>query len=235
MILSSRLVLSAALASASIPRATTSFEIMKIVVFGKGAVGGGLGRLMENKGHEVAYIDGRSGGSGAIDGKMVNDADMFLLAIPFHGVKSLASSSTELTAAVKGKIIMDATNPVKADWSPEIDFGVDDDEVKSGGEATQRFFPDARVVKVFHTVFADNFNPDRLALGDTKMTTFVAGNDSDARRSVMDLAAQIGFDPIETGDLYTARYTEAMAHLNIQLAVKMGRGTNTGLLYFDRK
>jgi 8-hydroxy-5-deazaflavin:NADPH oxidoreductase len=202
---------------------------MKIVVFGKGAVGGGLGLLMAGKGHDVSYADARRG----IEGAEVKDADMVLLAIPFQGVGTLAAS-VKGDSPLTGKILMDATNPVKGDWSPETDFGISDEEVKSAGEAVQRFFPDSRVVKVFNTVFADNFKTERLTVGGSKISTFVAGNDPEARGSVVELAKELGFEPVETGELFTARYLEAMAHLNIQLAVKMGRGTDTGFLYFDR-
>ena len=37
-----------------------------------------------------------------------------------------------------------------------------------------------------------------------------------------------------TGTLKASRYTEAMAHLNIQLAVSQGKGTNSGFIYFAR-
>ena len=73
-------------------------------------------------------------------------------------------------------------------------------------------------------------------IAETNMSTFVAGNDEKARAEVCDLAKSIGFDAVETGDLSTARYLESIAHLNIQLAVGMGKGTHkTGFVYLGKK
>jgi len=50
----------------------------------------------------------------------------------------------------------------------------------------------------------------------------------------MRLAQEIGYAPLDTGALYTARYLEGMAHLNIQLAVNQGGGTQAAFFYRQR-
>lgn len=181
-------------------------------------------------GHEVVY-----GGRGDDLADVVKGCDMALLALPFGGAVQALSTNAAVMAELDGKIVMDATNPVKSDWSPEADFGVHVDGVECAAEAIQHWFPQCKVVKVFNTVFADNFTPERLIVQQgLKVSTFVATNDKDARQAVMELANQLGFHAVATGPLSTARYLEAMAHLNIQLAVHMQHGTDTGFVYFDR-
>ncbi len=77
--------------------------------------------------------------------------------------------------------------------------------------------------------------PERLRLGGHPLTTFVCGDDAGAKVRVMALAEQMGFAPVDAGVLANARYLEAMAHLNIQLAVTLGGGTDAGFLYLRRQ
>jgi predicted dinucleotide-binding enzyme len=46
-----------------------------------------------------------------------------------------------------------------------------------------------------------------------KATVFVASDHADAKRKVRRLAADIGFDSVDAGDLKNARYTEPLAML----------------------
>ena len=185
---------------------------------------------MTNVGHEVVH-----GGRGDDIAAIVQGCDMALLAIPFGATKGF-STDAAVMEELSGKILIDATNPVKSDWSPETDFGVEGvDDIQCAAQAIQHWFPQCKVVKAFNTIFADNFTKERLVVEGRRVSTFVAGNDDNARKAVVDLANQLGFDAVETGSLLTVRYLEAMAHLNIHLAVQMQRGTNTGFHYFDRE
>ncbi len=66
-------------------------------------------------------------------------------------------------------------------------------------------------------------------LGDQPLTAFVAGDDADAKATVLALARDIGFDAVDAGPLRNARLIEAMAYLNIQLAYVLGMGPKIGL------
>ena len=72
--------------------------------------------------------------------------------------------------------------------------------------------------------------PDRIDRGGHAVTAFIAGDDAQANATVAELAASAGFAPLITGALHNARYLEAMAHLNIQIAVVGGGGTNAGFV-----
>jgi 8-hydroxy-5-deazaflavin:NADPH oxidoreductase len=71
---------------------------MKITVFGKGNVGGGLADLWEAAGHKVARL-GRNGGE-------AGDADAVLIAVPG---KAIAEAIGKLSG-IQGKTVIDATN-----------------------------------------------------------------------------------------------------------------------------
>jgi hypothetical protein len=86
--------------------------------------------------------------------------------------------------------------------------------------------PKAHVVKAFNTVFAQNQSTGRI--GNEKLTLFVAGNDKRAKQTVMQLRADIGFDPVDAGPLRSARYLEPMAMLIIGLGYELRSGEKIG-------
>jgi predicted dinucleotide-binding enzyme len=88
-----------------------------IAVIGKGNVGGGLGNLWEESGHDVARI-GREGGD-------VSDADAVLLAVPGGAV----ADALDNVQGIEGKIVMDATNLVGV--GPPAGFSSNAEFVKS--------------------------------------------------------------------------------------------------------
>jgi predicted dinucleotide-binding enzyme len=71
---------------------------MKITVFGKGKVGGGLANLWEAAGHKVTRL-GRNGGD-------VGDADVVLIAVPGNAIAEAVGKLN----GIKGKTVIDATN-----------------------------------------------------------------------------------------------------------------------------
>jgi hypothetical protein len=96
----------------------------------------------------------------------------------------------------------------------------------SAAEELQKQLPKAHVVKAFNTVFALNQSTGRI--GKEQLTAFVAGNDQKAKQVVMQLTQEMGFDPVDSGSLKSARYLEPMAALIIGLAFKMKMGTEIG-------
>lgn len=67
------------------------------------------------------------------------------------------------------------------------------------------------------------------------ITAFIAGDNDEAKQKIAALASDVGYAPIDTGRLYTARSLESMAHLNIQIAVGQGGGTNAAFIYLQQK
>lgn len=86
-------------------------------------------------------------------------------------------------------------------------------------------------MKAFNTVFADVMRPDRLVRASGRVTCFIASDDDAARDAVGALARSAGFAAEPVGPLRSARFLEAVAHLNIQIAVGMKGGTNAAFVY----
>ena len=152
---------------------------MKIVTIGRGNVGGGLGALWRNSGHEVRGL-GRDGGD-------VSDADVVLVAVPGAQISPALSKITGL----EGKTAIDATNIL-----PERhgDFPSYAQEVKS--------FTRAPVAKSFNMNFAqllDQVHDQRVRPSNA----YVA--DDEATDVAEQLIRDAGYDPVRVGDLSRAR------------------------------
>jgi 8-hydroxy-5-deazaflavin:NADPH oxidoreductase len=203
---------------------------MKIAILGFGNVGKQFAHLFSKAGHEVV-IGVRSASSqelpypSATFKEATEGADIVAIAIPFT---ACAEVLPKLSEVMKEKIVIDSTNPLNADWSPKL-LG----QENSASEEISRLLPEAYVIKAFNTIFADVMNsPVR---DGQAITAFIAGDNDEAKQKVIALASDIGYAPIDTGSLYTARYLESMAHLNIQIAVGQGGGTNAAFVYLQPK
>jgi predicted dinucleotide-binding enzyme len=82
-------------------------------------------------------------------------------------------------------------------------------------------------VKVFNTTGFENMA--QPSYGGTAITMFFAGDDAQAKRVAVQLARELGFDPVDAGPLCNARLLEPLALLLIYLAVKQSHGT--GIAY----
>lgn len=203
---------------------------MKIAILGFGNVGKQFADLFSKAGHEIV-IGLRSAPNqelpypSATFKEAAEVANIVAIAIPFT---ACADVLPELSEVTKGKIVIDSTNPLNADWSPKL-LG----QENSASEEISRLLPEAYVIKAFNTIFADVMN-EPMRDGQA-ITAFIAGDNDEAKQKVIALARDIGYVPVDTGPLYTARYLESMAHLNIQIAVDQGGGTNAAFIYLQPK
>ena len=185
----------------------------KIGIIGDGNVGSALARGFKRAGHDVRNI--------GKDKNAVREtaawAEVVLLAVPFGAIDDVVR---EAGAALEGKTLVDVTNALDSGMNLAIGF------TTSGGEELQKKSPGARVVKAFNTVFAQHMDSGRL--GDRPLTTFVAADDAGAKRTVLELAREIGFDAVDAGPLKNARLLEPLALFNIQLGYTLGMGTQIG-------
>jgi predicted dinucleotide-binding enzyme len=157
---------------------------VRIAVVGRGRVGGGLGDLWEQAGHEVTRI-GRDGGD-------VSGADAVLMAVPGGSVPD----AFEAVTGWDGKTVIDATNLPSAE--PPDGFASNAEFIKSrtGGPTAKSF----------------NLNFMSLLgqLGDARATP---GNlwcgDEEAREVVEQLNRDAGYEPIYAGALENASVQEA--------------------------
>ncbi|MEM8869082.1 MAG: NAD(P)-binding domain-containing protein [Pseudomonadota bacterium] len=193
---------------------------MKIGVLGNGNVGGRLANLAKTGGHDVR-VGSRSGDVSLVDAAA--HGDIVILAVHYHVASDVL---TPLADALAGKILVDATNPLNDDWSPLLLR-----QETSAAEEIAKLMQGVRVVKAFNTIFADVMDTSHQDRHGHKITSFVAGDDPDAVSLVAELAGSMGFAPVTVTKLAAARYLEAVAHLNIELAVGQGGGTDAAFLY----
>lgn len=140
-------------------------------------------------------------------------ADIVVLALPFDTALEVAANP-----ALSGKVVLDISNPVKADFS-----GLAIGHTTSAAEQLQAAAPNARVVKAFNTIFAGLF--DLPAAETATVPVFVAGNDEAAVASVVDVVTRAGFAVEKTGGIDAARLLEPLGMLNIRFGYGLGHGT----------
>ncbi|HET7343026.1 MAG TPA: NADPH-dependent F420 reductase [Methylomirabilota bacterium] len=205
---------------------------MIIAIIGSGNVGGTLGRAWAGRGHTIVF--------GARDPKAANlaalvtsigerasvatvpeavaRAEVALLATPW----SAAESAVRAARDWRGKILVDATNPLTADVS-----GLALGHTTSGGEQVAGWATGARVVKAFNTI--GSMHMTGAPFGAERASMFLCGDDADAKRTVGDLARELAFDPVDAGPLRQARLLEPLAMLWISMAYAHGHGPNIAL------
>jgi len=141
-------------------------------------------------------------------------AEVAALAIPWSAAPEVLA---EIGAELRGKVLIDCTNPAKA-W-PAMDHSAG-----SGAEQIARLVPNAKIVKAFNTTGFENMQNPEFSEGAATM--FYAGDDAEAKKVVHGLVKDLGFDPLDAGGLAQAHALEILASLWGTLAYgqKMGRG-----------
>jgi NADPH-dependent F420 reductase len=191
---------------------------MNVAIIGTGNVGRALAASFTRAGHTVTlasrdseHAAAAAAATGARFAKTNSEAaeaaQVVVLAIPFAGVEAVAA---EIRDAVTGKPVVDATNRMSfGPNGPTIDNG------DSNADRLAAWLPNAHVVKAFNTLFASH-QADPIADG-TQLDGFVAGDDRDAKDTVLELVQSIGLNPVDVGPLARAQQLEQIAFLNIAL------------------
>lgn len=200
---------------------------MKVLVIGAGNMGSGFAKRFTTAGHHVAITSRDSnkaealakqvGAEAASGTQAATDADVIVIATPY----SEAVSALRTLGNLSGKIIVDVTNPLSADYM-SLTVG----HKTSAAEIIAAAVPGAHVVKAFNTIFAQVLADGADFGNQLKATVFVATDDARAKETVKSLAQSIGFDVIDAGGLKNARYLEPLAGLNIYLGYGAGLGTS---------
>ncbi|MGJ0184350.1 NADPH-dependent F420 reductase [Corynebacterium glyciniphilum] len=187
---------------------------MNIGIIGAGSLGGAVGRALAAGGHDIVLSSRHPERlreeapritTSTIDG-CVRTADLLLLSTPYRVLPEISRQLRPLLAERNDDqriMVLDATNP-----SP----GADSDEISQTayrdgmGITTQKYLPDARVVRAFSSVNAGEITRSRSAAQPLAIP--VAGDDPAAVDTAAQLVRDAGCAPVVTGDMSTARKFE---------------------------
>ncbi|MDW3850774.1 MULTISPECIES: NADPH-dependent F420 reductase [Micromonospora] len=177
---------------------------MEIGIIGSGHIGGTLTRRLRSLGHDVAVANSRgpqslsdlaaeTGARAVSVEEAVQGAELVVIAIPLKAVPQLPA------ALFDGKLVVDANN-----YYPQRDGDIAEllDRSLSSSRWTADHLKGARVVKVFNNIQAAHLMDEGKPAGTAgRIALPVAGDDADAKRIVMGLVDELGFDPVDAGTL----------------------------------
>ncbi|MCS7172826.1 MAG: NADPH-dependent F420 reductase [Armatimonadetes bacterium] len=151
--------------------------------------------------------------SGALNREAAEAATVVVLTIPFAAQEAILSDIRE---AVRGKVVVDATVPLRRLRPPELDIP----PAGSAAQQAQRLLPEARVVAAFHTLSAHRLQRLEVPLEED---TLVCGDDPEAKETVIRLSRRIGLRGLDAGGLEQAATLERLAVLILQLNQRYGK------------
>lgn len=177
---------------------------MKIGTIGSGRVGSAIGKAWVRAGHEVMFSSldleadkklAESIGAGARVGTPREAAafgTVLLVSVPY---KALPGVGRDLADLIKGKIIIDTSNPIVA---RDGDMAVAARE-KGAGSASMEFLPGARIVRAFNAIGAARMGE---AAGKSERVGMpIAGDDPEAISVASALIRDVGYEPVLVGTL----------------------------------
>jgi len=201
---------------------------MKIAIIGAGNVGKALGSGWIKAGHNVTYgvrkpneskndalKSEQPQASLGTNGDAARDAEIVVLSTPWGATEEAVRDCGSLA----GKIVIDATNPLKADSSG---INLDRGFTTSGAEQVAQWASGAQVFKTMNQIGFSLMDHPKFKDGAAPVM-FVAG-DCDGKSKVMRLVEDLGFEAIDAGGLKYARLLEPYAMLWIHLALVQGVG-----------
>jgi predicted dinucleotide-binding enzyme len=180
---------------------------MKIGIIGAGNIGATLTRRLAALGHNVAVANSRgpetltglateTGATAVPVSDAVKDRELIIVTIPEKEIPNLPADLFDNVPP--GAVIVDTGNYYPQQRDGRIE-GIEAGKTESEWVAQQLGRP---VIKVFNNIYANHLlergqppgTPGRIALP-------VAGDDEAAKRVVMRLVDELGFDPVDAGTL----------------------------------
>lgn len=192
----------------------------KIGILGSGIVGKTLAHGFKNIGYEVKigsrnpsqftdWLNSEEGNeikSGTFE-QTAEFGEIIILAVKGNVAKDLVA---RLNVNLKAKIVIDATNPI-SETPPEngvLNFFTDLNQ--SLMEELQNISEEAKFVKAFNSVgSAFMVNPDF----NSKPTMFICGNDDQAKKIVIEILENFGWESEDLGSATSARAIEPLCIL----------------------
>lgn len=173
-----------------------------ISIIGSGNMGQAISAVAARGGNTVELLD-----IGDADKRVTGD--IVVLAVPYPAVGDIISKRGDQLA---GKIVVDITNPLNFETFDSLTVPAD----SSAAAEIAAKLPSSRVVKAFNTTFAATLASG--AVGPLTTTVPVAGDDADAKATLIGVVTAGGLKAIDAGSLKRAREMEALGFLQISLA-----------------
>lgn len=190
-------------------RAADAGKGLRIGVIGSGRVGGTIGALWVKAGHQVMFSSldlehdrklAASMGAGARAGTPKEAAafgEVLFFAVPYAALPGLGR---DLAAEIKGKIVLDASNPI-----PGRDGDMAKEALAKGtGVASPQFLPGARIVRAYNEVGYTRMRDEAHRAGE-RLGIPLAGDDAQALKTAARLVQDAGHEPVVVGGLARAR------------------------------
>ncbi len=194
---------------------------MRIGIIGAGFVGSNMGRALRRAGHIVMFSSREPGSekmqalaqeTGAAVGTVAETVaanDTLVMALGWEAIPDAIREGGDW----RGKVVIDLSNR----FGPK--------PMNSAGEELAQL-TGARVVKAFNTIGAEHYlNP---VIGGEAASMLVAGDDTEAKQVVLQLAQELGFEPVDAGPLAVSAHLENLAALWVHLALRTPLGRNIG-------
>ena len=201
----------AGLALGALPYAAQAADAgLKIGIIGSGRIGSTLGELWLKAGHEVMFssldlehdkaLAARLGGKARAGTSKEAAAfgEVLLIAVPYA---ALPQVGRDLGDVVKGKAIIDASNPIVA-RDGEIATRARE---KGAGLASAEMLPGARLVRAFNAIGYSRLPVIAQRQGE-RIGMPMAGDDANAIAVASRLVRDVGFEPVVVGPLAMGKY-----------------------------
>jgi predicted dinucleotide-binding enzyme len=202
------LVTIASPSSAQAGAAEREGRALKIGVIGAGTMGGPIGKMWADAGHQILYSSRNPDqlmplvqaaaprASAGYPDAAAHFGEVILLAVPPSAIEQIGRDFGHL---MQGKIVIDLTNP-RVDRDGEI---TNEWLAMGTGLAMAQYLPGVRLVKAFNTL-SSRMLADPAPNG-VRIGIPIAGDDAAARDVVATLVRDAGFEPVIVGPLARAK------------------------------
>ena len=173
-----------------------------VSILGTGNMGSAIASVVEKGGNRVQLL-----GEDATDTRVTGD--VVVLAVPYGAIKDVIAQRGEQLA---GKVVVDITNPLDFETFDSLVVPSD----SSAASELAAALPGSTVLKAFNTTFAGTLASGTI--GDQPTTVLIAGDDTEAKRTLADVVTAGGLRAVDAGALRRARELEAVGFLQLTLA-----------------
>ena len=175
-------------------------------IIGSGNIGSTVARLAIDAGHEVVLSNSRGpetltelvdslgdSARAATAEEAAEAGDVVLVTIPLKAYRDVP------VEPLRGKTVLDTMN-----YYPQRDGEIAEleDESTTTSELLQAHLPESHVVKVFNNISAWHLGTLARPTGsEDRSALAIAGDDADAKKRVIELLDELGYDALDLGPL----------------------------------